>query len=72
MEQLVSPPEVAARVLTITEAATYLNVTVRFMRRLVEERRIAFVKVGRLVRFEPAALDAFLDAGRVEACRGAR
>jgi excisionase family DNA binding protein len=63
------PPDVAPRVLTISEAAAYLNVTVRFMRRLVDERRIAFVKVGKFVRFERADLDAFIQAGRVEASR---
>jgi excisionase family DNA binding protein len=53
--------------LTLEEAAVYLTVTPRFMRRLVFERRIAHVKVGRFVRFERADLDAFLTAGRIEA-----
>lgn len=48
------------------EAAVYLNVTPRFMRRLVSERRIAFHKVGALLRFRVEDLDAFFDAGRVE------
>jgi excisionase family DNA binding protein len=37
------------------------------MRRLVMERRIAFVKVGRHVRIDPDDLEAFVEAGRVEA-----
>jgi len=53
--------------LTLCEAAAYLNVSQRFMRRLVLERRIAFHKVGRLLRFRVADLDHFLAAGRVEA-----
>jgi excisionase family DNA binding protein len=52
--------------LTIEEAAVRLNVSVRFMRRLVYERRIAFHKVGALVRFHPADLDAFFASGRIE------
>jgi excisionase family DNA binding protein len=42
---------------------------VPFVRRLVRERRIPYVKVGHYVRFDPRDLDAFLDAGRVPAKR---
>jgi excisionase family DNA binding protein len=52
--------------LTLTQAAAYLNVSERFVRRLVAERRIAFHKVGHFLRFRSADLDAFLEAGRVE------
>jgi excisionase family DNA binding protein len=52
--------------LTIADAAEYLGATPRFMRTLVQERRIAFHKVGKFVRFSPSDLDAFLVAGRVE------
>jgi excisionase family DNA binding protein len=52
--------------LTLSEAAAYLNVSQRFMRRLVAERRIAFHKLGHLLRFRAADLDVFLSAGRVE------
>jgi excisionase family DNA binding protein len=52
--------------LTLSEAAAYLNVSQRFMRRLVAERRIAFHKLGHLLRFRAADLDLFLCAGRVE------
>jgi excisionase family DNA binding protein len=46
--------------------ATRLGVTVRFVRRLVEERRVPYVKVGRLVRFDPAEVEGWLLANRVE------
>ena len=52
--------------LTLTQAAAYLNVSERFVRRLVAERRIAFHKVGHFLRFRAEDLDAFLEAGRVE------
>ena len=52
--------------LTLGEAAEYLNVNERYMRRLVSERRIPYLKVGRLLRFSPADLDAFIEACRVE------
>jgi excisionase family DNA binding protein len=52
--------------LTLPEAAAYLNVSERYMRRLVTERRIPYFKVGRLLRFLAEDLDAFFEAGRIE------
>jgi excisionase family DNA binding protein len=52
--------------LTVDQAADYMNVSVRFIRRLVAERRIPFHKAGVLVRFSVADLEAFMLAGRVE------
>jgi excisionase family DNA binding protein len=52
--------------MTVTDAAEYLNTTVRFVRRLIEERRIAFHRFGRHVRLARTDLDAFVNAGRVE------
>lgn len=52
--------------LTVEQAADYLNVSVRFIRRLVAERRISFHKAGSRVRFAVVDLDAFMLAGRVE------
>lgn len=46
-------------------AAKRLGTAPRFIRRLVAERRIAFAKLGKHVRIESAALDAFVAAGRV-------
>ena len=55
------------KLLTVEEAAERLGTSVRFLRRLIGERRIAFVRVGRHVRIDPADLDTFIAAGRVEA-----
>jgi excisionase family DNA binding protein len=55
------------RLLTVEDAADQLGTSVRFLRRLIFERRIAFVKVGRHVRIASADLDAYIRAGRVEA-----
>jgi excisionase family DNA binding protein len=55
--------------LSVEQAAERLGTSVRFVRRLVFERRIVFVKVGRHVRICPADLDAFIAAGRVAARR---
>jgi excisionase family DNA binding protein len=59
-----SPP--ADRLLTVEAAADRMSTSVRFIRRLIAERRIEFVKVGRHVRIRESALAAFIDAGRVE------
>ncbi len=51
-------------------AAAYIGCPERYVRRLVFERRIPFMKVGGTrVRFMPADLDAWLAAQRVEALR---
>ncbi|OKJ98307.1 excisionase family DNA-binding protein [Amycolatopsis sp. CB00013] len=52
--------------LTVEEAAEYLNTRVRFVRRLIAERRVAFHKVGVHVRLAIADLEEFIQAGRVE------
>jgi excisionase family DNA binding protein len=53
--------------LSVEQAAERLGTSVRFVRRLVFERRIAYVKLGRHVRIAGRDLDAFIRAGRVEA-----
>ncbi|TDD13662.1 helix-turn-helix domain-containing protein [Nonomuraea diastatica] len=53
------------QLLTVDEAADALNTSVRFVRRLIAERRIEFVKVGRHVRIRESALIAFVVAGTV-------
>jgi excisionase family DNA binding protein len=50
-------------------AAAMLGVETRMVRRLVQERRIAFVKVGKLVRFKPEVLCAFIEANTTEPAR---
>jgi excisionase family DNA binding protein len=56
----------ADRLLTYAQAAEVLNTSLRFPRRLVEERRIRFVRVGRFVRIPESALHEFIAAGLVE------
>ena len=52
--------------LSIDQAAERLGTSPRFVRRLVFERRIAYVKLGRHVRIAAFDLDVFIRAGRVE------
>lgn len=55
--------------LSVAEAGEYLGTGERFIRRLITERRISYVKVGKYVRLERLTLDAFVDAGRVHSQR---
>ncbi|MEV6287410.1 helix-turn-helix domain-containing protein [Kribbella sp. NPDC051770] len=49
------------------EAAEYLGVTPRWVRRAVAQRILPFVKVGHYVRFEKHELDNYIRASRVPA-----
>lgn len=48
----------------IEAVADRLGVRVRYVRRLVSERRIPYLKLGRLLRFDPAEIDAWLEEAR--------
>jgi excisionase family DNA binding protein len=54
------------RLLTIGQVAELLGTTERFPRRLIAQRRIRFVHVGRHVRIPESALREFIAAGVVE------
>jgi excisionase family DNA binding protein len=56
----------ADRLLTVEDAAERMSTSVRFVRRLIAERRIAFVKLGRHVRIAESDIAAFIEAGRVD------
>ncbi|MFE4615780.1 excisionase family DNA-binding protein [Streptomyces sp. NPDC056747] len=55
-----------ARLLTVYQAAELLGTSVRFPRRLIEERRITFVKVGRHVRIPEPAIAAYIENNTVQ------
>ena len=54
------------RLLDIDGAAEHMAVTPRFVRSLVADRRIPYLKVGKFVRFDVGDLDTWLDSCRVE------
>ncbi|MET7270523.1 excisionase family DNA-binding protein [Streptomyces flaveolus] len=57
------------RLLTVDQVAERLSTGVRFARRLIEERRIRYVKVGRHVRIPESAVRDYLAAHTVEPVR---
>jgi excisionase family DNA binding protein len=54
------------RLLTVPQVAELLATNERYPRRLIAERRIRFVRVGRHVRVPESALREFIEAGTVE------
>jgi excisionase family DNA binding protein len=64
---MASRGQIADQLLTVEAAAERMSTSVRFIRRLIAERRIAFVKLGRHVRIAEADIVAFIEAGRVDA-----
>jgi excisionase family DNA binding protein len=57
------------RLLSVDDAAKVLGTTARFPRRLIAERRIRFVRVGRHVRIPESELQGFIEEGTVERLR---
>ncbi len=60
----------AVEYVDIETAAERMGVSARIVRRLVEQRRIPYTKLGgRTLRFSTADVDEFIAAGRVGAIR---
>lgn len=58
------------QLLPLDEAAAYISVTPRWLRRQWSERRIAAIRLSpRCIRFATADLDQLVVSGRVEAVR---
>jgi excisionase family DNA binding protein len=55
-----------SKLLTVAQAAERLGTSVRFPRRLIAERRITFVRVGRHVRIPEEAVEDMIATGTVE------
>lgn len=49
----------------IAALASWLGVEIVFVRRLIAERRIPFLKIGKFVRFDPLEVATWLDDQRV-------
>ncbi|GEB51935.1 excisionase family DNA-binding protein [Streptomyces cacaoi] len=60
------------RYLNVDQVAELLGTTSRFPRRLIAERRITFVKVGRHVRISESALAEYISAHTVQPTRPRR
>ena len=63
--QRVAPPDHHDQLLSVAQAGDYLGTGERFIRRLIAQRRISYVKLGKYVRLQRSILDEFIEAGRV-------
>ena len=57
-----TPDASSARLMTYEDLADWLNDSVRRLRRLVDEKRIPYRKVGHFVRFDPRKIAKWLDS----------
>ena len=62
----------ADRLLTVAEAGELLGTGERFVRRLIAERRIRYVKLGRPVRIPESAVAEYIEGRTVEPIRRIR
>jgi excisionase family DNA binding protein len=53
------------RLLTVAEVADRLNTGERYVRRLIEERRVEFIRIGRKVRIASSVVDDLIERGKV-------
>jgi excisionase family DNA binding protein len=58
-------PDTLPTLLNIDQLAERLGVSSRHIRRLIAERRVPHLRVGRFVRFDPVDVAAWLDGSRV-------
>jgi excisionase family DNA binding protein len=56
-----------APLLSVPEAAALLGIKTWTMRQWISQRRITFIKVGRLVKFRQVDIEGFIEQNRCEA-----
>ena len=55
------------RLITIKEASEYLGISVNTLYSWVSQKRIDYVKIGRLTKFDLRVIDKFIENNSVEA-----
>jgi excisionase family DNA binding protein len=55
------------RLINIREAASFLNVSIRTVRRLLKVKKLTFFRVQGQLRFDPAHIDAYLQKRQIKA-----
>ena len=58
--------QMRTELIDIEALAAWLGVEIVFVRRLVAERRISFLKIGKFVRFDPPEVARWIDDQRVD------
>jgi excisionase family DNA binding protein len=60
-----NPPQ-NYRLLTVTEVADRLQVSIRTVRRLIASEKIKTLRIGSAIRIRPTALDGYMTAAAAE------
>lgn len=60
------PGPITRRLLSIREVAAYTGLSVHTLYAMVSQRRIPFVKMGRLTKFDRKAIDTWIDRHSVK------
>ncbi len=53
------------KLLDVHSLAVRLGVRVRYIRRLIAERRIPYIKLGHFIRFDPDEIDEWVNQSRI-------
>lgn len=56
------PAGATATVWTVEETAAFLRVSVDSIYRLVQRNEIPYTRIGRLIRFSPSRMQAFIES----------
>jgi excisionase family DNA binding protein len=59
-----------AQLIDVPELARWLATSTRHVRRLVEEHRVPYLKIGHFVRFDPVEISTWIDEQRVSMFKG--
>lgn len=59
------PESIRAPLIDIAELARWLGTSSRHVRRLVEEQRVPYLKIGHYVRFDPVEISNWIEGQRV-------
>lgn len=62
----ISPEVAIPALLVVSDVAAILNVRTQYVYRLVAQHRIPHLKVGRLLRFYPGEIAAWIAQGHIE------
>jgi excisionase family DNA binding protein len=64
-----SPTSIVPRLMSIEQVSQYVDLSVHTVYRMVSQRRIPFVKLGRLVKFDHYEIDKWITSKSIKVCR---
>ena len=64
-----SPTSIVPRLMSIEQVSQYVDLSVHTVYRMVSQRRIPFVKIGRLTKFDRGEIDKWITSHSVKVRR---